>query len=36
MRYEVDASINYVNYYYIEALLRLKKVRVGKRLQAPL
>ncbi|WP_338874711.1 glycoside hydrolase family 88 protein [Spirosoma sp. SC4-14] len=33
---EVDASINYADYYYIEALLRLKKVRVGKRVQAPL
>lgn len=23
---EVDASINYVDYYYIEALIRLKKM----------
>lgn len=24
---EVDASINYADYYYIEALLRLKKLQ---------
>lgn len=27
---EVDASINYADYYYIEALMRLKKLRAGK------
>ncbi|NEU70090.1 glucuronyl hydrolase [Spirosoma agri] len=27
---EVDASINYADYYYIEALLRLKKLQAGK------
>lgn len=27
---EVDASINYADYYYIEALLRAKKLREGK------
>ncbi|RYF71062.1 MAG: glucuronyl hydrolase [Cytophagaceae bacterium] len=27
---EVDASINYADYYYIEALIRLKKLQVGK------
>src|SRR5690606_38329588 len=28
--YEIDASINYADYYYIEALLRLKKLEEGK------
>ena len=27
---EIDASIIYADYYYIEALLRLKKLRDGK------
>ncbi|GAB3740805.1 glycoside hydrolase family 88 protein [Spirosoma lituiforme] len=27
---EVDASINYADYYYIEALMRLKKLQAGK------
>ncbi len=25
-KYEIDASINYADYYYIEALIRLKNV----------
>ena len=29
---EIDVSINYADYYYIEALTRLKKLREGKRL----
>ncbi|QIP14253.1 glucuronyl hydrolase [Spirosoma aureum] len=29
---EVDVSINYADYYYIEALLRLKRLQEGKRL----
>ncbi|MBD2752494.1 glycoside hydrolase family 88 protein [Spirosoma validum] len=33
---EIDASINYADYYYIEALLRLKKVKAGKSVQASL
>lgn len=33
---EVDASINYADYYYIEALLRLKKLRAGKPVLAKL
>ncbi|MCX6215784.1 glycoside hydrolase family 88 protein [Spirosoma sp.] len=31
---EVDASINYADYYYIEALLRLKKLQAGKSIQS--
>lgn len=27
---EIDYSINYADYYYIEALLRLKKLKAGK------
>ena len=30
--YEVDASIVYADYYYIEALLRLKKLNAGQSL----
>lgn len=33
---EVDASINYADYYYIEALLRLKKLKAGKNVLATL
>lgn len=33
---EVDYSIIYADYYYIEALLRLKKLKAGKDLFAPL
>ncbi|OIN57295.1 glycoside hydrolase family 88 protein [Arsenicibacter rosenii] len=33
---EVDASINYADYYYLEALLRLKKLRAGKPVLATL
>nr|WP_237488220.1 glycoside hydrolase family 88 protein [Hufsiella ginkgonis] len=33
---EIDASINYADYYFIEALLRLKKLDAGKPLPAPL
>ncbi|MEZ0484450.1 glycoside hydrolase family 88 protein [Fibrella sp. GW2-5] len=33
---EVDASINYADYYYIEALLRLKKLQTGKPILAAL
>lgn len=33
---EIDASINYADYYYIEALLRLKKLRAGKPVLAKL
>lgn len=33
---EVDASIIYADYYYIEALLRLKKLKEGKSLYSPL
>ncbi|GAB3573446.1 glycoside hydrolase family 88 protein [Spirosoma luteolum] len=33
---EVDASINYADYYYIEALMRLKKLQAGKPVLAPL
>ncbi|GAB3753385.1 glycoside hydrolase family 88 protein [Spirosoma pomorum] len=33
---EVDASINYADYYYIEALLRLKKLKTGKPVLATL
>ncbi|GAB3741152.1 glycoside hydrolase family 88 protein [Hymenobacter agri] len=29
---EIDASINYADYYYLEALLRLQKLQQGKRL----
>ncbi len=29
---EVDASIIYADYYYIEALLRLKKMNAGEKL----
>ncbi|QMW04698.1 glycoside hydrolase family 88 protein [Spirosoma foliorum] len=31
---EVDASINYADYYYIEALLRLKKLKAGRAILA--
>ena len=27
---EIDASINYADYYYLEALLRLQKLQGGK------
>ncbi len=33
---EVDASINYADYYYIEALIRLKKLQEGKPILANL
>lgn len=33
---EVDASIIYADYYYIEALIRLKKLKSGKNLYSPL
>lgn len=33
---EVDAAINYADYYYIEALLRYKKLKVGKGVLAAL
>jgi unsaturated chondroitin disaccharide hydrolase len=33
---EVDASIIYADYYYIEALLRLKKIEEGKSIYEPL
>ena len=33
---EVDASIIYADYYYIEALLRLKKLKAGKDIYSPL
>ena len=33
---EIDASIIYADYYYIEALLRLKKLQEGKSLYSPL
>lgn len=33
---EIDYSIIYADYYYIEALLRLKKLKAGKDLLAPL
>ncbi|HEX9152071.1 MAG TPA: hypothetical protein VF842_08310, partial [Flavobacterium sp.] len=33
---EIDYSIIYADYYYIEALLRLKKLKAGKDLIAPL
>ncbi|PRY30420.1 unsaturated chondroitin disaccharide hydrolase [Spirosoma oryzae] len=33
---EVDASINYADYYYIEALIRLKKLQTGKPILANL
>jgi unsaturated chondroitin disaccharide hydrolase len=33
---EVDASINYADYYYIEALLRLKKLQAGEPILANL
>ncbi len=33
---EIDASIIYADYYYIEALLRAKKLREGKILNATL
>ncbi len=33
---EVDASIIYADYYYIEALIRLKKLKSGKHLFSPL
>jgi unsaturated chondroitin disaccharide hydrolase len=33
---EVDASINYADYYYIEALMRLKKLQAGKPILANL
>ncbi|MEJ6979726.1 glycoside hydrolase family 88 protein [Pedobacter sp. P351] len=33
---EIDASIIYADYYYIEALLRLKKLKSGKNLYSPL
>jgi len=29
---EIDASIIYADYYYIEALLRLKKMNAGEKL----
>ena len=33
---EVEASIIYAVYYYIEALIRLKKLKSGKNLYSPL
>ena len=33
---EVDASIIYADYYYIEALIRLKKLKSGKNLYSPI
>ncbi len=33
---EIDASIIYADYYYIEALLRLKKLDMGKDILASL
>lgn len=33
---EIDASIIYADYYYIEALLRLEKLKAGKDIYAPL
>ncbi|MCD0487628.1 glycoside hydrolase family 88 protein [Pedobacter sp. MC2016-14] len=33
---EIDAAIIYADYYYIEALLRLKKLKIGKSIYAPI
>jgi unsaturated chondroitin disaccharide hydrolase len=33
---EIDASIIYADYYYLEALLRVKKLQEGKSLNATL
>ena len=33
---EIDASIIYADYYYIEALLRMKKLKAGKDIYSPL
>ncbi len=33
---EIDYSINYADYYYVEALLRLKKLKAGNSLTKPL